>query len=135
MRLPSEKQACPRRGSPARGQDEVKPLLNRVRSQSFLGRQTSGSSLSQPLEDAYCERADPPTRGASALAAHGRGSPPRWVAKRREATGSSPCVGIARAAGRRAGGLCGSNRAKAAGQNPPGADATEIGRASCRERV
>ena len=42
------------------------------------------------------------------------------AARRQEAAGSLRCVGVARAACRRAGGLCGSSRARAVGQNQPG---------------
>lgn len=63
-------------------------------------------------------------RGESALAARGTGSHPLWVAKwRRELADSPRCVGVARAADRRAGVLAGSNPARATGQNQPVRDA------------
>src|SRR5713226_5265189 len=67
-------------------QDGVKPSPNRARWQSLPGRRTVGSSPDSLLGLARCERAVVPTRGESALAAHGKGSLPRGLAKlRREA--------------------------------------------------
>lgn len=58
-------------------------------------------------------------------AGHGRGSRPHWWGAkwRREATGSRRGAGVAGAGYRRAGGLCGSNRARAPARDPRAADA------------
>jgi len=73
----------------------------------------------------HCEQAALPMRGESGYAVRGKGSPPLCVVRqRREATGSAQCAGVARAVCRHAGVFCGSNLARGAGQNQPGADAT-----------
>ncbi len=120
-RLHSDKHVCPRRRNPT----ALKTILS--------SRQTERDGKAEcPAEqsDGHPARcwgsrvASEPrlsTRGESGHVARGKESPPLCLAKlRREVACSPRCVGVARAACRRAGALCGSNRERRSGAGPTG---------------
>src|SRR5205085_11993856 len=77
------------------------------------------------LKHEHCEPAAPAKRDDNARVVGGTGSRPLCLTKWRQGAAGSPrCVGVAPVADRRAGGLCGSNLARAVGLNSPGVDAT-----------
>src|SRR2546429_4903536 len=113
MRLPSEKQTCPRRGNPT----AVKTVLTRSPTErggkALWDAEQSDRHLARCWDARVTSESRLSTRGESARAARGKGSRPLCVAKRRrEAAGSPRCGGVARAADIRAGALSGSSRAK-----------------------